>query len=102
MTEWLDYPVDLIRSVNVDKGTEVMRHALAYLFVYAARQGWDMEQDALYIARRTERWDTTVRIARNVLPDIVEKWAQRGWDVILLDDALRAQLLHLLPPKATV
>ena len=101
-TEWLDYPVDLTRSVNADKGEGVLRHAFAYLFVTAARQGWDVEHDNLYAARRTERWDTTVRIARDVPAEIVDKWALRGWTIMHIDDEMRAQLLRLLLPRATV
>lgn len=97
--DYLDCPVDLMRS-DLDTAT-IMRHVLYELCVTAARQGWNIEDGSLYVLRRTERWDMTVRLARAPTPDLLATWTARGWIGVAIDDAMRAQLIGLLP-KASV
>lgn len=98
---WLDYPIGRLDFIMAEEKPDgYARRAVAALFVDAARRGWDVVHAALYIARRTENWNTTIRLALTPPPDVIEKWGERGWMVQPLPDSVRAQLLELLPCPA--
>lgn len=95
---WIDYTIEHIDIVVAEAKPEGrMRQVVASLFLDAARRGWDVANAALYIARRVENWNATMRLALTPPPDVVEKWTARGWMVQPLPDEIRAQLLELLP-----
>lgn len=99
MLTWLDHPIDLFAAQRQPE--QALGMALAHLFVTAARQGWDVAHATLYALRRTVRWETTVRLVLVPPPDVLAKWQQRGWLVVCIDDAMRAQLLQLLPAQVS-
>lgn len=97
MYTWFDYPIPNVNlTTYAFDEVALTNEVIAHIFVHAARQGWDVEHAPLYIGRRVEKWDITLRLALAPPDDVLTKWEERGWKMQPLPNDIRTRLLSLV------